>query len=157
MSRVNIGVHPKYLADQHLIAESVEITMITGGLKKQGFKIKSAIPTQFSLGVGHINFFKNKILYLKNRLDLVNSEMKRRNFNPGTKIDLSEYPIELINDWTPSYEDSKIIRARIISRLITRARGQSGIGYYRYWGEYLTPETMNNLIRCIRESKVNNI
>ena len=44
MARVNIGVDPKYLSDQHLIAESVEITMITGVLRKNGFEIKSPVP-----------------------------------------------------------------------------------------------------------------
>jgi hypothetical protein len=42
MARVNIGVHPRHLADQHLIAESVEITMITGGFKKNNFKSKAS-------------------------------------------------------------------------------------------------------------------
>ena len=90
MARVNIGVNPKYLADQHLIAESVEITMITGGLRKNGYVLKSPTPEKFSLGNGHINFFKNKILYLYNRLNAVNEEMRRRNFNPTTKINLDE-------------------------------------------------------------------
>ena len=38
MARVNVGVNPKYLADQWLIAESVEITMITGSLRKNKYK-----------------------------------------------------------------------------------------------------------------------
>ena len=41
MARVNCGIEPLYLSDQHLIAESVEITMITGGLRKNGYKIKT--------------------------------------------------------------------------------------------------------------------
>jgi deoxyribonuclease (pyrimidine dimer) len=80
MARVNIGVDPKHLSDQHLIAESVEITMITGGLRKHGFEIKSPVPDIFKMGTGHINFFKNKLVYLKKRLGVVNDEMRRRNF-----------------------------------------------------------------------------
>ena len=43
MARVNIGVNPKHLSDQHLIAESVEITMITGSLRKNNYEIKSEV------------------------------------------------------------------------------------------------------------------
>jgi deoxyribonuclease (pyrimidine dimer) len=75
MVRVNVGVNPLYLADQHLIAESVEITMITGGLRKNNYIIKSDMPSNLVLGKGHINFFKNKIIYLNKRLTAVNQEM----------------------------------------------------------------------------------
>jgi hypothetical protein len=75
MARVNIGINPHYLSDQHLIAESVEITMITGGLRKNDYKIKSPIPEFFNIGRGHINFFKNKLYYLNRRLLAVNKEL----------------------------------------------------------------------------------
>jgi len=132
MARVNVGIDPKYLADQHLIAESVEIIMITGGLKKNNFKIKSAIPPFFKMGKGHINFFKNKIVYLKRRLDEVNKEMDNRGFKNSTNIDLDEYPEDLLNDWEPSKIDSEIIRRRVVERLITRIKGKPGSKFYRY-------------------------
>ena len=72
MSRVNVGIEPKFLSDQHLIAESVEITMIVGSLKRDKWYIKGQVPTKFCLGQGHINFFKPKLLYLKDRLEEVN-------------------------------------------------------------------------------------
>lgn len=115
MARVNVGVDPKYLSDAHLIAESVEITMITGQLKKQ--KKMSKVPDKFSLAKGHMNFFKDKLLYLKRRLNAVNNEMRRRGFNPGTKIDLNLFKGSLLNDWTPSYTDTMLVRERIVDRL----------------------------------------
>ena len=69
---INFGINPKYLSDQHLIAESVEITMITGALRKDGYVIKGSVPDEYCLGKGHINFFKPRILYLKDRLEEVN-------------------------------------------------------------------------------------
>jgi len=78
MARVNVGVNPLFLSDQHLIAESVEITMITGSFRKNKYTVFSEIPKQFSLGKGHMNFFKNKLLYLRERHEQVNTEMKRR-------------------------------------------------------------------------------
>lgn len=137
MARVNIGVNPFFLADQHLIAESVEITMITGGLRKNKYLIKSKIPETFKLGPGHINFFKDKILYLNRRLTEVNSEMICRGFYPGTKLDLTEFPSSLLNDWEPSIDDTFIIRERIYERLLYPLNGKGGDNYYRYYREQI--------------------
>jgi deoxyribonuclease (pyrimidine dimer) len=140
MARVNVGINPKYLADQHLIAESVEITMITGGLRKHNYQIKSDIPSIFVFGKGHINFFKNKLLYLAHRLEEVNKEMHSRGFRASTQIDdiISEAPASLINDWKPTERDTKVIRERISSRLHTRVKGQPGQGYYRFNRELIS-------------------
>jgi len=127
MSRVNIGINPKYLADQHLIAEHVEITMITGGLRRHNYQIKSIIPSGFCLGKGHINFFKNKILYLKNRLDEVKKEMISRGFKVSCNINLNEFPVTLCNNWQPVILDSNIIRRRIAEKL----RGGKNYRYLR--------------------------
>ena len=137
MARVNVGVDPKLLSDQHLVAESVEITMITGALRKDGYVIKGKVPDKFPMGTGHINFFKNKLVYLKRRLDSVNTEMIRRGFNPGTKIDLDEFPVKLHGDWTPNLQDSMILRVRVADRLITRANGLSAGRLHRYNRRYL--------------------
>jgi len=121
MARVNVGVNPKYLADQHLIAESVEITMIVGSLRVNGYKIKGFIPPQYKLGKGHINFFKNKLLYLARRLEEVNKEMVRRGFSPGTTTEcLLKAPQEFLNDWDPTLNDSAIVRARIVEKMIKK-------------------------------------
>jgi len=130
MARVNIGINPVYLSDQHLIAESVEITMITGGLRKNGYQIKSEIPEVFNIGKGHINFFKNKLYYLNRRLLAVNKELGNRNIRHSTKIDLGEFPSELKGDWKPTLESSNIIRERIADRLIHPLRARPG--FHRY-------------------------
>lgn len=137
MARVNVGVDPKLLSDQHLLAESVEITMITGALRKDGYVIKGKVPDKFPMGKGHINFFKNKILYLRRRLQAVNREMRNRGFRPGTHIDLSEFPEQLVNDWTPTAHDSAILRLRVADRLVTRANGKGATRLHRYRSRYL--------------------
>ena len=137
MARVNVGLNPKLLSDQHLIAESVEITMITGSLRKEGYIIKGKIPNKFPMGTGHINFFKNKLVYLKRRLDDVNNEMRNRGFNPGTKINLDEFPKNLHGDWKPNLQDSMILRERVADRLITRSNGKSATRLHRYNKRYL--------------------
>lgn len=131
MARVNIGINPIYLSDQHLIAESVEITMITGGLRKTGCQIKSEIPQFFNIGKGHINFFKNKLYYLNKRLLAVNNELTYRNIRNTTKLNLEEFPGELRGNWKPDFESSKIIRFRIFDRLNYPLKAKKG--FHRYY------------------------
>jgi len=139
MARVNVGVNPIYLTDQHLIAESVEITMITGSLRKDGYKIKSSVPEQFCLGKGHINFFKNKIVYLRDRLKEVNNELHSRGIEMPTAIDILEFPKDLwfgadyiSNRSTfPIMEDSMIVRERIADRLLNPLKAKHNFHRYK--------------------------
>jgi len=148
MARINVGVNPKYLSDQHLVAESVEITMITGALRKDGYVVKGKIPNKFPMGTGHMNFFKNKLVYLKRRLDSVNDEMYNREFKPGTHIDLKLFPTKLKNDWTPTLQDSMLVRKRIADRLITRVNGLPASRLHRYRRRHLGwyNKTLGNII-----------
>lgn len=153
MSRINSGISPKYLSDQHLIAESVEITMITGALRKDGYKIKGKVPDQYCLGKGHINFFKPKIIYLRNRLEEVNEEMKRRGFNPGTFISLAEFAIlndELCQNWKPLPEDSNLVRDRIIERLKEPKKAKPG--FHKYYGKSI--ENMDGFCQKLKNSEL---
>ena len=149
MSRVNVGISPKLLSDQHLVAESVEITMITGNLRMHNYKLKSPTPLKFSLGKGHMNFFKDKIIYLAQRLAAVNSEMRERGFKPGTHINVEEFPKELQNMWHPDSVDSLQVRMRVVERLKYPKNGKSGEEYHRYnrvtLGEGLS-EFCNNIL-----------
>lgn len=134
MARVNVGVNPMYLADQHLIAESVEITMIVGSLRVNDYQIKGFKPEKYGLGKGHINFFKDKLIYLALRLYEVNKEMKRRGFKPGTDPDLiMKNPEEFLNDWAPELEDSMIVRRRIIEKMIKKP-----VGFWRFCRNKIT-------------------
>ena len=118
MARVNIGVDPIYLTDQWLVAESVEITMITGGLRKHNYTIKSAVPAKFVMGPGHINFFKPKLKYLQSRLNAVNDEMRARGFSPGTNLDdLTEFPEHFHQTWVPTQADSNLLRERLVWKI----------------------------------------
>lgn len=153
MARVNSGLDPKHLSDQHLVAESVEITMITGGLRLHKYQIKGVIPKEFPMGKGHINFFKNKLLYLSIRLAEVNAEMVRRGFKPGTYIDLEEFPEELHGAWNPQWKDSKMLRERIVDRLHNPKSGRVGKDYHRYYGKVLG-DNIDNFCENILKSEI---
>lgn len=138
MARVNVGVNPKFLSDQHLIAEAVEITMIVNGLRANNWTIKSQVPAEFTLNTGHINFFKPKLLYLQRRLLDLNAEITRRGFKAGNTIDLPNLPQvkRFYYDWAPSTRDTKIVRERIVERLKTPLKATSK--FHRYMGKLIT-------------------
>lgn len=151
MARVNSGVPPEFLSDQHLIAESVEITMITGSLRKDGYKIKGQVPDKYCLGKGHINFFKPKILYLYDRLKAVNNEMKQRGFNPGTSIDVFEFNfLFLLNNWNPTFQDTALVRTRIIERLKEPKKAKQG--FHKYYGKSI--ENMDDFCQKLKQSQL---
>lgn len=151
MARINSGCNPAFLSDQHLIAESVEITMITGALRKDGYKIKGQVPDKYCLGKGHINFFKPKIMYLAKRLIEINNEMKRRGFNPGTSIDVFEFNfLFLLNNWTPTFQDTALVRTRIIERLKEPKKAKPG--FHKYYGKPI--EDVDNFCQRLKQSEL---
>ena len=66
MTRINVGVKPSELTGKHLLAEHREIKRIPNCIKKGRYKM-TGIPNKFKLGTGHVKFFYNKLLFLKNR------------------------------------------------------------------------------------------
>lgn len=152
-ARINSGINPKFLSDQHLIAESVEITMITGALRKDGYTIKGSVPKEFTLGKGHINFFKPRIVYLWHRLNEVNQEIERRGFNSGTKIDLDEFKSTILKigqSFEPNFKDTCIVRQRVIERLKEPKKAKQG--FHRYYGKPI--ENMNEFCEQLKKSKL---
>ena len=146
--RVNIGIRPIHLCDNHLIAEHVELLFVPGILLKRDFKIINKIPEQFSLGIGHISFFYNKILYLKNRLNCVCEEMKRRGFKTSSTINVDMFPKILCNNWNPTINDSMIIRNRIEEKMLRKP-----FKFWRYERKYVA--NIQNFIYNIKNSSLN--
>ena len=76
------------------------------------------IPKKFKLGTGHIKFFYNKLLYLKNRYKKIYLECINRGYNVTNYINSwDNLPSELMNDYIPSEEDRVIILHRINAKL----------------------------------------
>jgi deoxyribonuclease (pyrimidine dimer) len=146
MVRINI-VNPKVLADQHLVAEYDEMLMLLGYVERYPeIKIingKSEIPEKYTLNKGHMKFFKDKLKYLKNRHELLKTEMRARGFKPTKNIDLNKYPKNLHNDWKPDKNDYKIIIERITWKINKKPT------YYRYYGVY---KDKNFLIKLLNSS-----
>lgn len=127
MVRINI-ISPKKLSDQHLIAEYNEILMLLAYVRKYP-KMCGDAPKKYCLGTGHIKFFKNKLLYLKKRHDLIKEEMKMRNFTANKTVSIKKFDKKLQKDWVPDKKDFEIIKKRLKWKLEKKP------DYYRYCSE----------------------
>jgi deoxyribonuclease (pyrimidine dimer) len=127
MVRINL-INPRYLTDQHLIAEYLEIIMLISYIKKfQNNKVE--IPIEYCLGKGHMLFFKDKVLYLKKRHEQIKEEMSKRGFKTNKKIDIKKINKNLLKDYKVEEKDLNIIRKRLIEKINKKP------SYYKYYGE----------------------
>lgn len=118
MTRINT-IPPQELCDKHLMAELREITRIPNTIKS-GKAIINDIPDTFRLGSGHVKFFYNKLLYLKNRYYSLYDECLFRGFNVSdNKNSFDDLPKPLMNDWVPTEESIILIKERISERMAT--------------------------------------
>ena len=127
MVRVNL-INPKYLTDQHLIAEYAEIIMLIAYVKK--YPKKKSIPEKYTLKNGHMRFFKDKVVYLKKRHEKLRREMRRRGFFPKRTLSMKGVKKNLMNDWKPNPQDLQLIKKRILYKLKLKPE------WYRYYGEH---------------------
>jgi len=143
MVRINI-IKPKFLLDQHLIAEWNEIQMLLGTIVKYP-KIKWQ-PKTYKLGKGHINFFKDKAEYLFKRLIEIEEEMATRGYNHEDVYIIIEHykdliPFHLKNDWCgPCIGEKEII----IERLLHKHSKKSY--WYTYYNKELTVEEYKEIL-----------
>lgn len=122
MTRINV-VPVKNLSRLHLIAEYREISRLPSNLKtslerkSKPFKL-TEIPTQYTLGTGHVKFFYDKMLFLQNRFKALVDEMLARGYNPTFRDETIFIPEDkaFYNDYTPTIEAIEINKQRILER-----------------------------------------
>lgn len=120
MTRINVGIDPKTLNRQMLIAEHREIKRIPNVIKSGRFSM-SKQPSEFTLGTGHVKFFYDKILFLKKRYESIYNECINRGYNVtyfGSAFD--GIPSKYMNDYRPSARDKQLLEERIAQRLKSR-------------------------------------
>jgi deoxyribonuclease (pyrimidine dimer) len=116
MTRINIGINPKILSNKHLIAEHREIKRIPNSIKSGKAIIKN-IPNKFTLGVGHVKFFYDKLGYLHNRYLSLYNECIARGFSVASyEESFNDLPKYLYKNYNPTSEDISIIIERLIER-----------------------------------------
>lgn len=119
MTRINVGIDPRTLGRQHLLAEHREIKRVPNTIKSGKAKIAD-IPDTFRLGTGHVKFFYNKLKYLHDRYLAIYVECLARGYNvTDYSNSFSNLPRELYNDYEPTDRDREIVQDRIAERLGT--------------------------------------
>lgn len=130
MTRINL-VPPAELEFRHLWAEYAELPRVFGYVRKlqEAGKVPAdvAIPSQYTLGTGHLKFFYDKLGFLVKRQEALVAELQRRGERPNytTPRDLL---VGLDAHWLNDYEPTKLAlvlsRKRIAERLeAMRKRG----------------------------------
>jgi len=120
MTRINCGVPVEELTAKHLIAEHRELVRIPNCVTKGRYNMAGQ-PKEFKLGTGHVKFFYDKLLYLKNRYESLYNECISRGYNVtyfGSAW--KSTPVEFMNDYTPTKKDTAIVRERIKERLTNK-------------------------------------
>lgn len=121
MTRINC-IDPQELHQKHLVAEYREITRVFGLVRKH-LQTKNVlkVPTQYTLGTGHVKFFYDKLTYISKRYSSLIDEMKRRGYKPSYENtldkDFCDIPEEYWNDWQPDDAAKAINTIRIIQRM----------------------------------------
>jgi len=127
MTRINC-IPPKELSDIHLQAELREMPRINSYIIKSLKSGKSFdIPSNYTLGTGHVKFFYNKLKYITNRYTQLQEEYFARFGKVYGKyylmvLDTSIIPDCWFNDWNPTERDQEINRQRIHDRMYSNKR-----------------------------------
>ena len=113
MTRINVGIRPEELSDQHLIAEYRELPRVFG------HSPKSATPKDFKLGSGHVNWCSQYQGSLLDRHRQLCWEMKFRGF----KVNFNSEKV-LESYWPRSQVKAarKALKIRILERLNSMTR-----------------------------------
>ncbi|WP_443089508.1 pyrimidine dimer DNA glycosylase/endonuclease V [Xenorhabdus sp. Sc-CR9] len=80
MTRINV-IPPNELCDQHLLAEHRELTRIPNDIIKRNGKVTLTTLEAYTLGNGHVIFFRDKLLFLKKRYEVIYQECLNRGFS----------------------------------------------------------------------------
>lgn len=123
MTRINLGVDPEELCDQHLIAEHHELPRMWpfawGRAEKYGGG--GPRPDKFTLGTGHMAFFLPYGPYLEFRLQVLREEMRARGFAVGRET-YGRYPFRGHMAREHMAYARPLLIARIADRLTTAKR-----------------------------------
>jgi Pyrimidine dimer DNA glycosylase len=107
MTRINIGVDPSELCDQHLVAEYRETPRLWG------LESSQRAPERFKLGKGHVLFCAQYQGTLADRYVAPVSEMRRRGF----KVTYPDPPLDAIGGRRMSDDAIREARPIVMERL----------------------------------------
>lgn len=119
MTRINV-VPVQELCDQHLLAEHRELTRIPNCVNSGKYS-NDGIPSKYVLGIGHVKFFVDKLVWLRKRYDQLHQECTSRGFIVQYKFP-EVVPLWNCKDYIVTEEALQLNRDRIEARLPANAR-----------------------------------
>lgn len=144
MTRINSAIQPKFLTDQHLLAELRELPRIFTAVMNRVASGKNFddIPKSFTLGSGHVKFFYNKCGFLikrhqQLRLEYFDRYKKDYNFDYPR---ISTIPNYLLGKYQPTDIEKQLLIDRISTRLIESKQTP------RYCGNIISKEAAIKLL-----------
>mgnify|MGYP000980287491 CR=1 FL=1 len=120
MTRINL-IPPEELHYKHLVAEYREITRVpTLARRAQREMHKKSIPPSYTMGVGHVLHFYNKLGFIADRYESLCDEMRRRGYVcnqiPRSEL-LKDIDSRLVRAYNPTPEAVELNRQRIAERM----------------------------------------
>lgn len=119
MTRINL-VDPSELHRSHLVAEYREIVRVFDLARKNQWEMhKKNIPSEYTLGTGHVIFFMDKLKFISERYDALCSEMLKRGYtcNRVPKEDLHKgIDKSMFWDYKPTEKAIALNKQRIADR-----------------------------------------
>lgn len=130
--RINV-IDPKYLMDQHLRAEYLEIQgMMLNYYRRSVLQTDfdwSRVPKHYTLGTGHAMFFYDKMKFVTRRFKRVVAECNARGFTTNLlELDYSIVKPEHMNDYEVSRKDIEVNLERVRQRISLKPE------WYKYKG-----------------------
>lgn len=122
MTRINV-VPVSELCDQHLLAEHRELTRIPNDIvKRQGLLPLSTL-SAYTLGTGHVTFFRDKLLWLSRRYEQLHQACLQRGFAVSDRwpTEVNQYS-HLWLDYQVTELDLQLNRQRIAERMPSHPR-----------------------------------
>jgi len=131
--RINV-INPKYLTDNHLIAEYRETKMSTyyygrSSKSKNGID-PTKISERYTLNKGHAYMWFDKFGYIDKRFKAICKEMTNRGFQTNfTELDYTNIPQEAFGGFEPTQDDIRINLDRVLIRIADKPQ------WYKYEGK----------------------
>lgn len=131
--RINV-INPRYLTDNHLVAEYRETKMATHYYSRSTQTKKgidpSKISSRYTLNTGHAYMWFDKFGYIDKRFQAILDEMTRRGFQTNFReLNFQNIPSSAFGDFVPDAKDIRINLDRILIRIADKPI------WYKYEGQ----------------------
>lgn len=111
MTRINVGIDPRELPRQALLAEHREMKRVPNQLRSG--RLKQKYIDSFRLGTGHVHFFTTRLRYLRRRYRAVHEECLRRGYAVQDFSSAFKGMLTGQSKYKPTLRDRKLLRERL--------------------------------------------